>query len=451
MTRLYILAGLAALFVHLAAPALAEEATPFDPAAEAVVTEVQTTLGALGFEAGTPDGEVGDQTREAIRAFQIKNGLTVDGEITPELVAALRAFGAAGRLDAAMEAGDMAALRAEAEAGAAKPETQRAGVLALRGAIDGGDLDAARVLAEAGLADVADTVMAESLSRIPPLLHLALEKTSPEFLGFLAGAAGDLETEDKNGMTALVKALHDDKPEMAAVLIAAGADVTSDGYRGVTPLHFAANRGHLDIARALLDKGAAIDAKDGIRGFRPIDLALSNGHFATAALLQGEGAEIDPEAALLEGRVEVSGRYGESGMIEAADAFLIVEFTPSGGGITRFAMLLKAPDDDALFPVILPETEGGKVDLDLGAPGAVLPVEGAVQRLGGNGSFGKSEFTQLVVGPAGRLAGSHLVALGDAGSPTSPEARAAAIGAVEVPPEASLYRITAELTAEPVE
>lgn len=37
---------------------------------------------------------------------------------------------------------------------------------------------------------------------------------------------------------------------------------------GITPLHLAATRGHVDVARALLEKGADTEAKDWVR--RPI-------------------------------------------------------------------------------------------------------------------------------------------------------------------------------------
>ncbi|WP_185983351.1 peptidoglycan-binding protein [Aureimonas mangrovi] len=50
------------------------------------VRNVQAILGNLGFDAGTPDGVVGDRTTAAIRAFQEQNGLAVTGEIDETLI-----------------------------------------------------------------------------------------------------------------------------------------------------------------------------------------------------------------------------------------------------------------------------------------------------------------------------------------------------------------------------
>ena len=43
------------------------------------VLKLQTRLGELGFDAGTPDGVLGPATRRAIRAFQHSRGMVADG------------------------------------------------------------------------------------------------------------------------------------------------------------------------------------------------------------------------------------------------------------------------------------------------------------------------------------------------------------------------------------
>ena len=52
---------------------------------------LQSLLTSLGYDAGLPDGLYGRQTVTAIRAFQLAEGLTEDGQVTPELVAAVYA------------------------------------------------------------------------------------------------------------------------------------------------------------------------------------------------------------------------------------------------------------------------------------------------------------------------------------------------------------------------
>ena len=54
--------------------------------ADATVITVQSLLGRLGFDAGTPDGLMGARTRTAITAFQRANGLAETGTIDPALV-----------------------------------------------------------------------------------------------------------------------------------------------------------------------------------------------------------------------------------------------------------------------------------------------------------------------------------------------------------------------------
>ena len=51
----------------------------------------QRALNALGFNAGTPDGVVGMNTRTALRAWQKARGLTADGYLSPDMVQKLKA------------------------------------------------------------------------------------------------------------------------------------------------------------------------------------------------------------------------------------------------------------------------------------------------------------------------------------------------------------------------
>lgn len=63
--------------------ATAEPASP--------VLEAQQLLTRLGFNVGEPDGKMGTRTHNAIRLFQLQSGLQVTGELTPELLEAMRA------------------------------------------------------------------------------------------------------------------------------------------------------------------------------------------------------------------------------------------------------------------------------------------------------------------------------------------------------------------------
>ena len=76
-----ILASGAAVPLTTAAPA----------AASTDIEEAQRLLSRAGFSVGTPDGKMNSRTSSAIRLFQLQAGMKVTGEVTPELLAALRA------------------------------------------------------------------------------------------------------------------------------------------------------------------------------------------------------------------------------------------------------------------------------------------------------------------------------------------------------------------------
>lgn len=64
---------------------------PAPPAQVATLRDVQVALLALGYDAGTADGQDGPRTRGAVAAFQRDHGLPVDGAAGPQTKAALAA------------------------------------------------------------------------------------------------------------------------------------------------------------------------------------------------------------------------------------------------------------------------------------------------------------------------------------------------------------------------
>jgi hypothetical protein len=84
-------------------------------------------------------------------------------------------------------------------------------------------------------------------------------------------------------------------PEIVRVLTAAGA--APDGPYGrrpgdETPLHWAASSDDADVAAALIDAGADVDAPDGSIG-TPLDNAIGYGCWDVARLLVARGAKVD--------------------------------------------------------------------------------------------------------------------------------------------------------------
>lgn len=84
------LAALLSVSMVLVALVPAVEAASYKKGSSgAVVTQIQTKLKSWGYYTGTVDGIYGSGTERAVRAFQQKNGLTVDGKAGDQTLAAM--------------------------------------------------------------------------------------------------------------------------------------------------------------------------------------------------------------------------------------------------------------------------------------------------------------------------------------------------------------------------
>ena len=91
-----------------------------------------------------------------------------------------------------------------------------------------------------------------------------------------------------------------------------GADINSGNRYKATALFFAADKGHLDVVKLLLDKGADINITDTFYKMRAIDLAMSNDHEDVAVTLIQRGSK--GAAGMLQEGV----RTGKLTLVEAA-------------------------------------------------------------------------------------------------------------------------------------
>jgi len=81
--------------------------------------------------------------------------------------------------------------------------------------------------------------------------------------------------------------------DLAAIkqLVADGVDVNAANQYGATALSFAADKGHIEVVRFLLDKGANPNQSDTFYHASPMTWASENEHWEVAALLAAHGAE----------------------------------------------------------------------------------------------------------------------------------------------------------------
>ena len=147
----------------------------------------------------------------------------------------------------------------------------------------------------------------------------------------LVAQGADVNAAQTDGTTALDWAAHWEDAEMVAALIRARANVNAANRYGYTPLLEAAtsgdaaivkslleavvrdanaalstgqtalmfaarNAGHVEAIRALLDGGAAVNAKEKLRGQTALMWAAAEKHAAAVKLLIERGAEVNAHA-----------------------------------------------------------------------------------------------------------------------------------------------------------
>ena len=126
------------------------------------------------------------------------------------------------------------------------------------------------------------------------ILHFAAGAGCVEVVTLLLRFGADPNLRDRGGHTPLYRLANEcgweTGPKLVRALVQAGADVNScGGVTRATALHMAARRGHVGIAGALLDCGAAIEAKDS-KGDTPLQRALNCRKDLVARLLVERGA-----------------------------------------------------------------------------------------------------------------------------------------------------------------
>ena len=122
------------------------------------------------------------------------------------------------------------------------------------------------------------------------LLKLPVTKETQEQVNDLINANPLLVyATDVDGYTPLHWAASEGHTEIAQALLDNGADIEARGSSGYTPLHWAAQNGQTEIAQALITARADVNARDR-SGVTPLHWAAQKGHTEIAALLHNAGA-----------------------------------------------------------------------------------------------------------------------------------------------------------------
>ena len=172
----------------------------------------------------------------------------------------------------------------------------------LGAAVHGGHADVARLLIDAGADVNADA------GGGPPIFH-AVRRGHAKVVELLIERGADLSVRDASGDTLLYEVAGSTHADVADILLRAGADPNERNGDGLPPLVAAAIRGDVRIVRALLAAGAEVNPPKAARGGRskgarrklagdednwspPLVYAADIGHLEVVRTLLDAGADV---------------------------------------------------------------------------------------------------------------------------------------------------------------
>ncbi|HWZ61907.1 MAG TPA: quinoprotein dehydrogenase-associated putative ABC transporter substrate-binding protein [Steroidobacteraceae bacterium] len=135
-------------------------------------------------------------------------------------------------------------------------------------------------------------VGAQDLQGETPLHHALIER-SASMVAYLIAHGADVNQRDRDGWTPLMTAAYYDDGAEVKSLVAHGADANAHSSQNLTPLGIAVQYGKNDAAVALVEAGADPQRAVGEAGYTPLMLATGNGAETVARALIGKGADVN--------------------------------------------------------------------------------------------------------------------------------------------------------------
>ena len=143
-------------------------------------------------------------------------------------------------------------------------------------------------------------------------LHLVAQAGEREIAQLLIDKAADVNAKTIYGHTPLHRAA---SKEVAELLISKGADVNvTDSFASMAPLHWAVSYGNREVAEALLEGKANIEAKDK-HGSTPLHLTASNGRKEAGEFLLEKGAKVNAIDEAKQAPLHYAARSGQAEMV----------------------------------------------------------------------------------------------------------------------------------------
>eukprot|EP01089_Gocevia_fonbrunei_P016030 TRINITY_DN4880_c0_g1_i2.p1 TRINITY_DN4880_c0_g1~~TRINITY_DN4880_c0_g1_i2.p1 ORF type:complete len:413 (-),score=95.44 TRINITY_DN4880_c0_g1_i2:255-1493(-) len=202
----------------------------------------------------------------------------VDGDSPP-------IFAAAGKGNTAL-----VKLLLDAGANPSAFSSQHAGCCALHIAAEKNYVEVVNLLLESGV----DVNIRSVKQQLTPLISASC-CGSLEAVQVLLNAGADINAQSSTGNTALMLAIDRGKIEVALTLIKGKAELEIRGQKGWTALHNAASggeKGYKEVAEALLDAGAAVDALSETM-LTPLHEAAGKSLVEIVQLLVDKGANVN--------------------------------------------------------------------------------------------------------------------------------------------------------------